>query len=85
MSSAKNSPRLTGQTPKRFIHIRQMQKATRLLVETNLSNEAIAEQLGFCDQFHFSKRFKQHHGINPSACRKRIKYEATKSMPALRE
>jgi len=81
----KKFTRLTGQTPKRFIHIRQMQKATRLLVETNLSNEAIAEQLGFCDQFHFSKRFKQHHGINPSAWRKRIKYEATKSMPALRE
>ena len=69
----KKFTRLTGHAPKHYMLNCQMEKAARLLIETNLSSQAIAEQLGFCDQFHFSKRFKQHLGITPSKYRKRLK------------
>ena len=69
----KKYTRLTGHAPKHFMLNRQMEQAARLLIETSLSSQAIAEQLGFCDQFHFSKRFKQHLGITPSKYRKRLK------------
>jgi AraC-like DNA-binding protein len=69
----KKFTRLTGHAPKHYMLNCQMEKAVRLLIETNLSSQAIAEQLGFCDQFHFSKRFKQHLGITPSKYRKRLK------------
>jgi AraC-like DNA-binding protein len=69
----KKYTRLTGHTARYYMLNRQMEKAARLLIETNLSCDAIADQLGFCDQFHFSKRFKQHLGITPSKYRKRLK------------
>ncbi len=69
----KKFSRLTGHAPKHYMLNRQMEQAARLLIETKLSSQTIAEQLGFCDQFHFSKRFKQHLGITPSKYRKRLK------------
>ena len=69
----KKFTRLTGHAPKHTMLNRQMEQAARLLIETSLSIQTIAEQLGFCDQFHFSKRFKQHLGITPSKYRKRLK------------
>ena len=69
----KKYTRLTGHAPKHTMLNYQMEQAARLLIETNLSSQTIAEQLGFCDQFHFSKRFKQHLGITPSKYRKRLK------------
>lgn len=68
----KKYTRVTGHAPSHYMLNRQMEQAARLLIETNLSCDAIADQLGFCDQFHFSKRFKQHLGITPSKYRKRL-------------
>jgi AraC-like DNA-binding protein len=69
----KKYTRLTGNAPKQFMMNRVMEQAAQLLIETNRSTHDIADELGFCDQFHFSKRFKQHTGITPSKYRTRLK------------
>ena len=33
----------------------------------------IASELGFCDEFHFSKAFKRAYGISPSEYRRSLK------------
>ncbi len=35
----------------------------QLIYENRLDNAAISEQLGFCDAFHFSRRFKRITGM----------------------
>lgn len=44
--------------------------AERLLRTTSDPISAISEQLGFCDQFYFSRRFTARYGIPPTAYRK---------------
>ena len=46
-------------------------KAKKLLVKEQLSIAEISAELGFCDQFYFSRRFKQKFGETPSSFRKR--------------
>ena len=40
--------------------------------EQNLTNKEIAYRLGFCDEFHFSHRFKQIMGKSPQRFRRSI-------------
>ncbi len=44
--------------------------AQNMLVETNLPISTISEKLGFCDQFYFSRRFRQFAGVSPRYYRK---------------
>ena len=44
--------------------------AQNMLIGTNLSILQISEKLGFCDQFYFSRRFRQFAGISPRYYRK---------------
>lgn len=44
--------------------------AQNMLIGTNLSISQISEHLGFCDQFYFSRRFRQFAGISPRYYRK---------------
>lgn len=48
-----------------------MFKAEQLLLNREMSVEAVSEKLGFCDQFYFSRKFKQLVGTTPSLYRKR--------------
>ena len=50
-----------------------MNRARQLLAEGRLSVGEIAEELGFADQFYFSKCFKRHQGLTPSAYRRYYK------------
>lgn len=56
-----------------YIDTMIMQKAQRFLLFTDLSIGDIAERLKFCDQFYFSRYFKQHQNETPSHYRKRLK------------
>ena len=47
--------------------------AERLLQKSEWSIGQISENLGFCDQFYFSRRFKDRYGITPSKYRKSSK------------
>lgn len=42
-----------------------MMRAERALLDPSRSIKEISEQLGFCDQFYFSRKFSQAHGISP--------------------
>ncbi|MBE6703869.1 MAG: helix-turn-helix transcriptional regulator [Ruminococcaceae bacterium] len=44
--------------------------AQNMLIGTNMSISRISEKLGFCDQFYFSRRFRQFAGISPRYYRK---------------
>ena len=45
-------------------------RATQLLADQHLPIKEISQQLGFCDQYYFSRRFKAQVGVTPSRFRK---------------
>ena len=42
-----------------------MAHAERDLLDPTLSIKDISDRLGFCDQFYFSRKFSEAHGISP--------------------
>jgi AraC-like DNA-binding protein len=60
-----------GVTPHHFILQRRLEKARQLLEEAQLSLAEIATSVGFADQSHFSRRFRDHVGISPGEFRRR--------------
>src|SRR5579871_957415 len=58
--------RVTGYAPLMYLNHLRMQRAVQLLNSSNLSIKAISEQLGFSDQFYFSRAFSKLHGHSPS-------------------
>ena len=58
----KEFTRRTGLPPARYRLHRLIDQARMLITERNLSNKQIAETLGFYDEFHFSRRFRQVTG-----------------------
>jgi AraC-like DNA-binding protein len=63
--------RVTGYAPLMYLNHLRMQRAVQLLNSTNLSIKAISDQLGFSDQFYFSRAFAKLHGHSPSEHRRR--------------
>lgn len=57
-------------SPKQYLIDRRMQYASELLINTNESIAAIAEELGYSDQYCFSKAFRKYYNDSPSAFRK---------------
>lgn len=58
-----------GTSPMRYLAELRMQAARRLLEQTALSVQAVAERVGFEDPLYFSRQFKRHVGRSPSAYR----------------
>ena len=63
----------TGQPPARYRLHRLIEQARVLITERNLSNKQIAETLGFYDEFHFSRRFRQVTGRSTRAFRRALR------------
>ena len=63
--------RKTMQTPIQLYMTLKVQRACQLLQNSNQTIKAIAYQLGFFDQYHFSKVFKQIIGVPPKIFRAR--------------
>jgi AraC-like DNA-binding protein len=63
--------RVTGYAPLRYLNHLRMQRAVQLLNTTNLSIKEISDQLGFSDQFYFSRAFSKLHGHAPTEHRTR--------------
>jgi AraC-like DNA-binding protein len=61
----KRFTRLVGQPPARYRARRLIDRACRLMQDPRLPDKRIAEELGFCDEFYFSRRFKQATGHSP--------------------
>jgi AraC-like DNA-binding protein len=49
-----------------YIMSLKLNKAANLLLTTDDKIKVIAEKVGFCDPYHFSKNFKQFHGRSPN-------------------
>jgi AraC-like DNA-binding protein len=64
--------RLSGVSPGRHCSEQMMALAAKRMVETNQPLRVIAEEFGFCDEFHFSRRFKQITGVAPTVYRNRL-------------
>lgn len=60
-----------GLPPMRYVLRRRVGRAQQILWNTDEPLEAVAQQLGFTDAFHFSKTFKRVTGVPPSVYRKR--------------
>ncbi|MEM8831249.1 MAG: response regulator [Cyanobacteria bacterium P01_G01_bin.19] len=62
--------RKTGRTVKQWIVERRMDRARKLLLNTEASIAQIAEQTGYVDTAYFIRQFKQIHGTSPHQWRK---------------
>lgn len=70
---AKRFKEETGTTLGRYLDSLLLQQAQKLLLSTDESICRIAELLGFCDQFYFSRYFKLHKQETPSRYRQRLR------------
>lgn len=61
--------RAAGTTPGRYYLDLRLDRARRLLVDTNLAVADVAQATGFASQSHFTKRFHAAHGCTPSELR----------------
>jgi AraC-like DNA-binding protein len=60
-----------GDTPLNHLRVLRMQRAMRLLAETDHKLEAVAADVGYQDAFSFSKVFKRTVGVSPKVFRQR--------------
>lgn len=56
-------------TPTEQLYAKRLETAADLLLHTGFTIAQIAEQCGFSNQFHFSRKFKQFSGRSPSSWR----------------
>ena len=61
-----------GTSPIKYLQKYRIDVARKLLWSSNLSVKEIAEKVGFEDQFHFSKNFKNVVGVSPQQFRSKI-------------
>lgn len=54
-----------GESPQAFLLHYRMARAAQLLKETRLSVGEIAQQVSYDNQLHFSRAFKNVHGVSP--------------------
>ena len=59
-----------GLTPLQYRNERKVEQARFLLLNTSLSLKEIADQLGYCHQFHFSREFRKFTGQSPRLFRR---------------
>jgi len=58
-----------GYSPRNFLVLKRVEKACLMLHFTNSPIKRIAEELGFCDRYHFSRVFKRQQGMGPAEFR----------------
>lgn len=64
-----------GKSVGQYIDDLILKKAEMMLIKDNVAMSEISELLGFCDQFYFSRKFKEKYGETPSSYRKRLRNE----------
>lgn len=61
---------ITGIAPARYRSRLAIDLARKMIYEERLSNKELADRLGFCDEFHFSRRFREYTGQTPTEFRR---------------
>ena len=65
--------RSTGKTYSELVQEKRMEKAKELLAYSETAVMDIAVEVGYSDQFYFSKLFKRLWGLSPAAWRKKVR------------
>jgi AraC-like DNA-binding protein len=68
----KQFARRTGESPGQYQKRRRIDHACAAIYQGSHGFKELADELGFCDVFHFSKAFRQVVGETPSAFRKKV-------------
>lgn len=55
----------TGVSPNEYIIAQRISAACRLLTQTDMSISAVAAEVGYCDQYYFSRIFRKKVGMPP--------------------
>ena len=63
----------TGYSLQEYLIIYRMKVASKLLTESDLAIQEIANKVGYSDAFTFTKAFKRHSGKSPSEFRHLVK------------
>jgi AraC-like DNA-binding protein len=74
----------TGRSPKEYVLEARTQAARAYLTESSLPVKRIAAELGFHDEFHFSRQFRSRTGVTPSAWRAHATRRPASSEPPSR-
>ncbi len=61
-----------GVSPARYRNRLVIDRARKMIYEERLSNKELADRLGFCDEFHFSRRFRETTGRTPGEFRRSL-------------
>ena len=69
----KRFAQLSGESPGQYQKRRRLEWACAAIYHGEQTIKEIADELGFCDVFHFSKAFKQVVGTTPSEYRRRVR------------
>lgn len=64
--------KLAGRSPGRYRTSLLMERACEMLSEPGVLLREIADELGYCDEYHFSRQFSKTVGWSPSEYRSRI-------------
>jgi AraC-like DNA-binding protein len=59
----------SGMSPKQMLDTMRMERASQMLLYTTYTLTMIADEVGYENQFSFSKAFKRHIGISPAEFR----------------
>lgn len=68
----KRFTRLTDQTPAYYLMGRRIDRACEFMQQGGFTDKEIADRLGFCDEYYFSRRFKEITGKSPRTFRKNL-------------
>lgn len=72
---------VTGYTIVAYMQRKRMEEAKKLLQSSNESVTHIASRVGIKNGSHFSRQFKEHYGVTPSAYRKKYQIELKTQLP----
>ena len=72
MKMAFSFTQIVGMPPAKYRAARIIDRACELIQNSDLSDKQIAEKLGFCDEYYFSRSFKKIRGASPRAFRKTL-------------
>ena len=68
-------------SPQEFLISYRMSKASQFLLFTKLSVKAIGQEVGYPNQLHFSRAFKNVYGVSPKQWRDEHKNDSVETIP----